>query len=209
MPRLLLATANQGKIAEMRALLADCDWEIVSPAEIGLSLDVEEPERTYAGNARLKAEAYRSASGLAALADDSGLEIDALDGAPGVLSARYAGRDTAHRDKMSRVLSELRDVPSERRTARFRAVIGLALLDGTVEFTEGVCEGRIASAPRGEGGFGYDPIFLVGNGERTMAEMTAAEKNSVSHRATALRSMCERLRGLAHDDRSHSPAAPG
>jgi XTP/dITP diphosphohydrolase len=206
MLRLLLATTNPGKIRELRALLAGCGWEILTPQDIGLTLQVEEIGQTYADNARRKAEAYARASGLVALADDSGLEVDALGGAPGLHSARYAGQDTTHADKMGMLLAELRDVPDEQRTARFRAVIVIATPDGRTFQTEGVCEGRIARAPRGAGGFGYDPIFLVEGGSRTMAELPAEEKNRISHRARAAAAACAVLRQLA-DERADTAAA--
>jgi XTP/dITP diphosphohydrolase len=206
MLRLLLATTNPGKICELRALLAGCGWEILTPQDIGLTLQVEEIGQTYADNARRKAEAYARASGLVALADDSGLEVDALGGAPGLHSARYAGQDTTHADKMGMLLAELRDVPDEQRTARFRAVIVIATPDGRTFQTEGVCEGRIARAPRGAGGFGYDPIFLVEGGSRTMAELPAEEKNRISHRARAAAAACAVLRKLA-DERADTAAA--
>jgi XTP/dITP diphosphohydrolase len=206
MLRLLLATTNPGKIRELRALLAGCGWEILTPQDIGLTLQVEEIGQTYADNARRKAEAYARASGLVALADDSGLEVDALGGAPGLHSARYAGQDTTHADKMGMLLAELRDVPDEQRTARFRAVIVIATPDGRTFQTEGVCEGRIARAPRGAGGFGYDPIFLVEGGSRTMAELPAEEKNRISHRARAAAAACAVLRKLA-DERADTAAA--
>jgi XTP/dITP diphosphohydrolase len=208
MPRLLLATTNPGKIRELRDLLAGCGWEILTPLDMGLTLHVEETGQTYAENARLKAEAYARASGLVALADDSGLEVDALGGAPGLHSARYAGQDTTHADKMEALLAELRDVPDERRTARFRAVIVIATPDGRTFQAEGVCEGHIARAPRGAGGFGYDPIFLIAGGSRTMAELTAEEKNRVSHRARAAAAACAMLRELAHECTESAAAGP-
>jgi XTP/dITP diphosphohydrolase len=206
MPTLLLATTNPGKVREFRDLLDGCGWEIVTPADAGLSLEVEETGASYAENARLMARAFAAASGLPALADDSGLEIDALGGEPGVHSARYAGRDTTHARKIELLLDRLRDVDDAERTARFRAVITVAFPDGREFQTEGVCEGRITRAPRGEGGFGYDPIFLVGAGPLTMAELAAAEKNRISHRARAAAEACRILRGSADDDAT-APAA--
>jgi XTP/dITP diphosphohydrolase len=206
MPQLVLATTNRGKVRELRRLLAGCGWEILTPQDIGLILHVEESGQTYAENARRKAEAYARASGLVALADDSGLEVDALGGAPGVHSARYAGQDTTHADKMGMLLAELRGVPDDRRTARFRAVIAIATPDGRTVTCEGVCEGRIARAPRGTGGFGYDPIFLVEGGSRTMAELSDEEKNRISHRARAAAAACAVLRRLA-DERADAAAA--
>ncbi len=190
MPRLLLATTNPGKIRELRDLLAGCGWEILTPLDMGLTLHVEETGQTYAENARLKAEAYARASGLVALADDSGLEVDALGGAPGLHSARYAGQDTTHADKMEALLAELRDVPDERRTARFRAVIVIATPDGRTFQAEG------------------DPIFLIAGGSRTMAELTAEEKNRVSHRARAAAAACAMLRELAHECTESAAAGP-
>lgn len=207
MPPLLLATTNPGKIREFRELLAGCGWELVTPAEAGVQLEVEETGHTYEANARLKVEAFLRASGMTTLADDSGLEVDALDGAPGLHSARYAGHDTTHVDKMRVLLAGLRGVPDERRTARFRAVIVIAAPDGRRWHAEGVCEGRIADAPRGAGGFGYDPIFLVDGGPATMAELPAAEKNRVSHRARAAAAACDILRRLAHEDTDTAPPA--
>jgi XTP/dITP diphosphohydrolase len=208
MPRLLLATNNPGKIREFADLLAGCGWQIVTPAEAGLSLEVEETGATYRENARLKAEAFARASGLPALADDSGLEVDALGGAPGVRSARYAGQDTTHTDKMRMLLASLRGVPDVARGARFRAVLVLAMPDGRTFETEGVCEGRIAHAPRGASGFGYDPIFVVGSGPQTMAELSVGEKNRISHRARAAAAMCDILRSLVYDGDTAPAAAP-
>jgi XTP/dITP diphosphohydrolase len=205
MPRLLLATTNQGKIREFRELLAGCGWELVTPAEVDVALEVEETGATYSDNARLKALAFARASGLTSLADDSGLEVDALGGAPGLHSARFAGPDTSHADKIDVLLDQLRDVPEERRTARFRAVIVIATPEGQTNESEGVCEGRIGHTPRGAGGFGYDPIFVVCESSqgcrdtctRTMAELPAAEKNVISHRARAALAAREVLRRMA------------
>ena len=201
MPRLLLATNNAGKVAEYRQLLGGGGWEIVTPAEIELKIDVDETGQTYAENATLKAVAYTRASGLTSLADDSGLEVDALDGRPGVLSARYAGADRTDAERVEALLTELRDVPDERRTARFRCVIVIASGADRVELAEGTVEGRIAREPRGESGFGYDPIFLLPERGLTMAELPAGEKHSVSHRGAAgrqARAILERLRSVRY-----------
>ena len=187
MPRLLLATNNAGKVAEYRQLLDGGGWQIVTPAEIGLKIDVDETGQTYAENATLKAVAYARASGLTSLADDSGLEVDALDGRPGVLSARYAGADRTDAERVEALLTELRDVADEQRTARFRCVIAIASGDDQVELAEGTVEGRIVREPRGESGFGYDPIFLLPERGLTMAELPAGEKHRVSHRGAAAR----------------------
>ena len=185
MPRLLLATNNPGKAAEFRQLLAGCGWELVTPAELGLTIEVEETGQTYAENATLKAVEYARAGGLVTLADDSGLEVDALDGRPGVLSARYAGADRTDQERVQALLEELAGVPDDERTARFRCVIAIADTTGRVELVDGGVEGRIGHEPRGENGFGYDPIFLLPDRGMTTAELPPDEKNTVSHRAMA------------------------
>lgn len=196
MPRLLLATNNRGKVAEYRALLADCGWEIVTPAEIGLALEVEESGVDYVTNAKIKAQAFAQASGLLSLADDSGLEIDALGGRPGPLSARYAGDAADDAERVGKVLAEMKGIERTRRRARFRCVIALAEPSGKVHFAEGVVEGAIAEEPRGERGFGYDPLFLVPEYGRTLAELPLPEKNAVSHRGRAARKACTILKTM-------------
>jgi len=186
-PRLLIATNNLGKVAEFRRLLEGCGWELVTPADIGLELEVEEAGQTYAENATIKAEAYAKASGLVTLADDSGLEVDALGGRPGPLSARYAGPDRTDEERVQALLQELTGVPDDKRTARFRCVIAVAAPEGRVELVEGKVEGRIAHEPRGENGFGYDPVFLLPERGVTTAELPPDEKNAVSHRGAAAR----------------------
>ncbi|MCH7718893.1 MAG: XTP/dITP diphosphatase [Chloroflexi bacterium] len=187
MPRLLIATTNAGKAAEFRQLLEGCGWEMVTPAELGLTVQPEETGQTYAENATIKAVEYAQASGLVTLADDSGLEVDAMGGRPGVLSARYAGSDRTDQERVQALLQELDGVPDQRRTARFRAVIAIAEPGGTVELVEGAVEGRIAHEPRGENGFGYDPIFLLPVRGVTTAELPPDEKNAISHRGAAAR----------------------
>ena len=191
--RLLIATTNPGKARELRALLADVAVEVVSPADLALDLDVVEDGATYEANAVRKARAFAAAAGLPALADDSGLDVDALDGQPGVHSARWVpGSDG---DRVAALLVRLDGVPAERRTARFRSVAALAIprrdrSDESVATAAGAVEGRIAFPPRGAGGFGYDPVFLVEDGgldgTRTMAELDAATKNGLSHRGRAV-----------------------
>ena len=196
--RLLLATTNPHKIEEFRAILADIPYQLVSPNDIGLSLEVAETGETFAENAILKATAWANASGLLTLAEDSGLEIDALGGEPGVYSARWAGVETPYEERFRILLARLADVPAERRTARYRAAIAIAEpapvgLRGVVE---GKLEGRIAFAPAGNGGFGYDPIFYVPEEERTVGQMSDAEKHRISHRARAAalaRALLQRL----------------
>ena len=187
MPRLLIATTNAGKAAEFRQLLEGCGWEMVTPAELGLTVQPEETGQTYAENATIKAVEYAQASGLVTLADDSGLEVDAMGGRPGVLSARYAGPDLTDQERVQALLQELDGVPDQRRTARFRAVIAIAEPGGNVELVEGAVEGRIAHEPRGENGFGYDPIFLLPVRGVTTAELPPDEKNAISHRGAAAR----------------------
>jgi XTP/dITP diphosphohydrolase len=186
MIRLLVASNNPGKIREYRELLAGLRLELTWPRQEGLDLEVEETGSTFAENARLKAAAYAVASGLWVLADDSGLEVDALNGAPGVYSARYGGPGKSDRDRYELVLRQLAEVPANQRAARFCCVIALASPGGQIWFAEGVCEGVITFEPRGEGGFGYDPIFLLPALGRTMAELAPEEKNRLSHRARAV-----------------------
>jgi XTP/dITP diphosphohydrolase len=187
MPKLLLATSNKSKAAELRRLLAGCGWELVTSVELGLKLEVDESGQSYAANATKKALQYAQAGGLVALADDSGLEVDALGGRPGILSARYAGLDRTDAERVHTLLEELRDVSEEERTARFRAVIAIAAPTGRVETVEGTMEGRIARAPRGANGFGYDPVFLLPDRGLTAAELPADEKDAISHRGVATR----------------------
>lgn len=191
---LVLATGNPGKVRELSALLADLGWTVRPQRDWQLA-DADETGRSFVENAILKARHAAQHTGLPALADDSGLEVDALQGAPGVYSARYAGAgasDAANRDKL---LAALEGVAQRR--ARFWCV--LALLRHADDPTPLICqaswEGRIATAPRGEGGFGYDPLFLVGEGHVTAAELPAAEKNRLSHRAQALQQLRQRLAG--------------
>jgi len=183
--RLLIATHNRGKVREYRQLLEGLPHELVSLGDVGIDDDVSETGETYAKNALLKARAYAQQSGLLTLADDSGLEVDALDGAPGVRSARYAGDQADDADRVRYLLTRLQGVPAPQRTARFRCVIALVWPNGCEELVEGVCEGRITEEPRGECGFGYDPVFLVAGDSRTMAELSSEEKNRISHRARA------------------------
>jgi XTP/dITP diphosphohydrolase len=172
-------------VDEYRAILSDLPFTLLSLNDIQLDMDVEETGTTFRENAELKARAYAQASGLLSLADDSGLEIDALDGAPGVYSARFAGVDATYEERFDILLTQLRDVPVERRTARFRCVISLAEPSGYLRSVDGTIEGVIADAPRGKNGFGYDPIFLVPALGKTTAEITAEQKNKISHRGRA------------------------
>jgi XTP/dITP diphosphohydrolase len=190
-PRLLLASANPGKLRELRAILAGLPVELVGLADAGLGRppEVAETGATFLENALTKARAYAAWSGLAAVADDSGLEVDALGGAPGVHSARYAGPGADDRANLDKLLAELAGVPPERRTARFRCAA--VLVDpGLGEWhTEAAWEGRLLAAPRGEGGFGYDPVFVPDGWELTSAEVDQATKDAASHRGRAFRAL--------------------
>ncbi|HEX2697033.1 MAG TPA: RdgB/HAM1 family non-canonical purine NTP pyrophosphatase [Anaerolineales bacterium] len=186
MDRLLLATNNKGKIEELRALLNDLQIQFLTPEDIHLSLDVEEDGKTYAENASKKAIAFAQASGLISLADDSGLEVDALHGAPGLYSARYSQKPGAKdADRRAYLLQNLRGKPRPW-TAHFRATIAIAPPGGKVKFAEGRCEGEIIPEERGTGGFGYDRIFFIPEVGSTMAELDMDEKNRLSHRARAV-----------------------
>ncbi len=191
---LLVATHNPGKMREFRALLASLPAQVLFPSDLGLEIVVEEKGATYAENARLKAQAYAQAGGLLTLADDSGLEVDALGGAPGVRSARYTPGSDA--DRLTALLSHLEDVPWERRSARFRCVVAIVTPQGDVHTAEGTCEGIIATAPAGSGGFGYDPAFYLPDHGLTMAQLPAEIKNQISHRARAVQAALPILQRL-------------
>ena len=183
--RLLVATGNPGKVLELGALLRGVPYTLVSLRDLGLPAEIEEPADTFEGNAVIKAETYARMSGLLTMADDSGLEVDALDGAPGVHSRRFAGEDASDDDRTALVLRRLADTSWERRTARYRCVLALAAPGEPTLTCEGVCSGIISYEPRGEGGFGYDPVFYLPEYDRTVAELSLEEKNRVSHRARA------------------------
>ena len=190
--RLLVATHNKGKLAELRELLRGVPFELVSLSDVRIEVDVDETGETLEENAELKATTYARLSGLTTLADDSGLEVDALGGAPGVHSARYAGPDATDADRIAKMLNNLAPHPQPW-TARFRCVIAIVSPDGDIEMHDGACEGIIISEPRGENGFGYDPAFLFPESNRTMAELSDAEKNTVSHRGIAARKAAHAL----------------
>ena len=193
MIKLLLASQNPGKLRELQAILQDLPIQLITPAEVGIQLDVEETGSTYAENAALKSEAYAKKSGLIALADDSGLEVDALNGAPGLYSARYAPAPNAtDGDRRAYLLQNLLPHPRPW-TARFRATIAITLPGGKTHFAEGACEGEIIPEERGNGGFGYDPIFYIPETGFTMAELDEEKKNRISHRARALENAKEIL----------------
>jgi XTP/dITP diphosphohydrolase len=201
--KIVLATKNAGKIREMRAILGDLDIDLVDGSDVPGFPDTVEDGDTFLDNALAKARAVHDATGLAALADDSGIEVDALGGAPGVRSARYGGEGLSDGDRCALLLRELAGVPAQRRGARFRCVTVLYPApnrQGEGIATEGFLYGTIADSPRGENGFGYDPVFLLPERGKTVAEMRAAEKNAISHRYRALvemKFMLAREYGLA------------
>jgi XTP/dITP diphosphohydrolase len=192
--KLLLATNNKGKVREYKSMLKDLPFELVSQAELGIKTEVDEVGKSLEENARLKAITLARESRLLVLADDSGLEVDALGGEPGRLSARYAGEGASDKDRVNYLLSRLKDVPEEKRSACFRCVIAIAQPDGKVELCSGECLGFITLEPRGEEGFGYDPIFYLPGLGKTMAELSLEEKNRVSHRGRAAREAIKLLR---------------
>lgn len=203
--KLIMATGNQNKVREIREMLEGSDIEIVSMKEAGITADIEENGATFEENAAIKAEAIRDLSGQMVLADDSGLMIDAMDGGPGVHSARFMGEDTSYDIKNAAILKELENVPEEKRGARFVCAMALAFpeKDGAKPKTQiyrGVFEGRIAYEAKGENGFGYDPIFFVPSRNMTSAELSPEEKNAMSHRGNALRQVVEALRQLSEKD---------
>ncbi len=185
--KLLLATNNQAKVREFKSLLSGVPYELVTLAEQGITTAVNEVGESLEENARLKATAMAAGSRLLALADDSGLEVDALGGEPGRLSARYAGENASDADRIKFLLKRLDGVPWEKRSARFRCVIAVATPEGEVELCHGECPGLITFAPRGKHGFGYDPVFYLPGMDKTMAELPLRLKNRVSHRGKAAR----------------------
>ncbi len=194
--KILLASQNAGKLREIQAILHGLPIQIITPAELGIDLDVAETGSTYAENAALKAHAYAKAAGYIALADDSGLEVDALNGAPGLYSARYAPAPNAtDADRRAYLLKNLVGQPRPW-TARFRATIAICLPSGELHYADGACEGEIIPEERGDGGFGYDPVFYIPEKGATMAELSEDEKNRISHRARALEKAKEILLSL-------------
>ncbi len=194
MPKLLLATNNPGKVREMQALLDDLGVQLYLPADLGLHLHVTEDGQTYAENAARKALAFARASGMIALGDDSGLEVDVLDGKPGLHSHRFAPwPDATDADRRAYLLQQLQGKPRPW-TARFRATVAVATPGGDVRYALGECEGQIIPDERGTGGFGYDPIFLIPSLGRTMAELAMHEKNRLSHRARAIQNASQILK---------------
>ena len=189
--KFVLATHNPGKLAEMKAILSGLGVEVVSPAEAGVEVDVEETGTTFAENAMLKAKAICAAAGLPAIADDSGVCVDALNGGPGVYSARYGGEELDDRKRRLLLLRNLRGQTT--RAAHFTCAVACAFPDGDTLTAEGRCDGAIAFAPLGEGGFGYDPVFLIPEKGKTFGQLSPEEKSAISHRGKALAAFVEKL----------------
>lgn len=195
--RILLATQNLGKVKELQELLTGEEFEVISLADLEDWEEIEETGSTFAENAALKARVAAKRTGLITIADDSGLEVDALNGAPGVNSARYAGTPKDDQKNNEKLLAELEDVAEEERTARFRCALVIALPSGEEYLTEGIVEGRILTEPRGREGFGYDPLFYLPDFGRTMAQLNLSQKNKISHRAQAFRNAIPMLKDLS------------
>jgi XTP/dITP diphosphohydrolase len=192
-PKLLLATRNRGKVKELTLLLKDTDYELLTLEDLGVRVPIDESGSTFEENATLKARTYAELTGMLTLADDSGLEVDALGGEPGVFSARYGGYYGRDRNRNQHLLRKLEAVPWEKRTARFRCVIAIASPEGRVWTVEGTREGMINYEMKGDNGFGYDPLFFLPELGKTMAELSPEEKNQLSHRAEAVRKAVELL----------------
>ena len=195
--RLLIATHNKGKLIELTSLLGDVPFELVSLADAGIDDQVDETGETFEENAALKATTYAGMSGLPTLADDSGLEVDALDGEPGVRSSRYAGENATDAQRIAFLLDKLHNIPEEAWTARFQCVIAVSIPGGPMELYAGECQGRIVPEARGSNGFGYDPVFFIPAMGKTMAELSPDEKNRISHRSAAARKAVVALRRVA------------
>jgi len=203
--KLLIATRNAGKFKELSALLSGCPFDLVSLADVGIGKEVPETGSTFAENATIKATAYAGESGMLTLADDSGLEVEALGGEPGPLSSRYAGEGATDAQRIAFLLRKLENVPESDWDARFRCVIALAGPGRSVELYSGECRGLIVAGSRGRGGFGYDPVFLLPEAGKTMAELSPEEKNLISHRSAAARKAVEALRRMAAAQRRQAP----
>lgn len=203
--KLLVATRNAGKVIEYSEMLAALNVNWLSLDDAGVTSDVEETGDSFLANAILKARTYAAMTGLLTLADDSGLEVDALDGTPGIYTARYGGLGLTAVQRYQHLLHNLRMVPWERRSARFRCVIAIAgRSDRLLATAEGVCEGMIAEKPAGDGGFGYDPVFYLPDREQTMAQLPSIEKHAISHRGQALQAIEPALiRILGIDDETN------
>lgn len=190
--KVILASNNKNKLREIKEILTPLGYEVVSQSEAGINIEVEETGRTFQENAQLKAKAIFDQTHTAVIADDSGLEVEYLNGAPGVYSHRYAGENATDADRYNKLLNELKDVPDEKRGAAFVCVICYIDENGNEQFARGECRGKIGYEPKGENGFGYDPVFMCG--DKSFAEISADEKNKISHRAKALEKLCSILK---------------
>lgn len=204
MERMIFATGNEGKMREIRMILADLEVPVVSMKEAGISAEINENGKSFEDNAIIKARTIMELTGEPVLADDSGLEIDYLDGAPGIYSARYMGEDTSYDIKNQAILDQLEGVPDEKRTARFVCVIACAMPDGTILTSRGTMEGIIGHEIRGKNGFGYDPVFYLPDCYCTSAELSPDQKNDLSHRGKALRLMRELLKERMEESKEES-----
>jgi XTP/dITP diphosphohydrolase len=206
MHKLLIATRNPGKAREYREILSGLRLEVTYLDVAGIALEVEETGASFAENAVQKALAYASASGMWTWADDSGLEVDALNGQPGIYSARYAGSEATDADRRRKLLNALAGVPWDARTARFRCVVALATPQGDIRTAEGICEGIIAFGPAGDNGFGYDPVFYLPDCGATMAQLPSEEKNRISHRGRAAHAAEQLLKAMLDQEAGDSSA---
>ena len=189
--KIVAATNNKNKLREFKEILSPLGYQIISLKDLGLDIEVEETGTTFEENSLIKATAVLKATGMAALADDSGLMVDALGGEPGIYSARYCEGSDA--DRINYLLEKMKDIPDEKRTARFVSAITLMFTDGDIVTAKGTCEGKIAKAPSGKNGFGYDPVFYVEKYGKTFAELSAEQKNLISHRGNALSELQKQL----------------
>lgn len=195
MRRLIVATQNKGKIAEINKLFAGMNFDVMSMGQAGMQTDIEETGKSFRENSLIKAKAVFDKMGGAVLADDSGLEVDYLNGAPGIYSSRFAGEFATDTDKVQKLLQLMEGVPGEKRTARFVCAATLIFEDGTMLQEQAVCEGYIADEPKGNNGFGYDPVFFLPEFNMTMAQLDSDAKNKISHRAKALQLIKSRITG--------------
>ncbi len=193
MKKFIVATKNKGKLKEISEILKGFPFEVISMENVGIEKDIEEYGSTFEENAMIKAKEVCKLTGEMVMADDSGLEVDFLDGAPGIYSARFAGENATDEDKNNKLLNLLEGVPFEKRTARFVCVIAVAYPNGDSFTVKGTCEGHIAFSPEGGNGFGYDPLFYVPEYKMTTAQLDSSEKHKISHRGKALRLMVEEL----------------
>lgn len=196
--KFVIATHNNHKVTEFKRILEPLSIEVMSQKDAGIDVEVIEDGTTFAQNAQIKAQAVSKAANCVAIADDSGICIDAFDGGPGIYSARFLGEDTPYTEKNAIILDRLKDVPVEKRGARYVCAICCVFPNGDVISTEGICEGKIGYQPKGQNGFGYDPIFMVG--DLTLAEITDGEKDKISHRGVALKKFVKELKMYLQQD---------